>query len=90
VKRVFCTWGEHGAGTVEIHTGTLCITEPHLPKDHHVVDTVGAGDVFIAMALQPLRSIISDWVKDPDRHLKMGVELCGRKICQEGFSNLLL
>jgi sugar/nucleoside kinase (ribokinase family) len=85
VKQVFCTWGEDGAGTVTIDEHAMVITTTsHLPENGRVVDTVGAGDVFIGVILG---SESNETVSQAS--LEEAVEICGRKVCQEGFSNLV-
>jgi len=54
-----------------------------------IVDTVGAGDVFIA-GIMGQRIFYSDHDVPLQELLEKANDLCGRKICQEGFCNLKL
>lgn len=102
-KAIFCTWADGGSGAVNVGDDAISIhrCEAVLPVGGIVVDTIGAGDVFIgsmiaqldqsyrilpiAGPLPPLSTINIDL----DHCLEEANTLCGRKICQEGFGGLV-
>lgn len=87
---LFCTWGENGAvalqkrGTLEEQTFYEGSWAPSMESE--VVDTVGAGDTFIAGMLFALTSHSDDW--SLERKLKFSNEVAGRKVYQNGFAGL--
>lgn len=80
-KELYCAWGEVGAYAID-HDGILYFTES--PMCGHVVDTIGAGDVFNA-------AIINATIKKlslPDC-LNSACQLATKKCGQYGFNGLL-
>ncbi|KAJ5584692.1 pfkB family kinase [Penicillium hispanicum] len=83
-----CTWGQDGAGVFDRATGSVL----HKPayelsaRALQVVDTVGAGDTFIAGMLYALNCKEQEWsVADK---LLFAIWIAGAKVSQEGFSGL--
>lgn len=77
---LFCTWGEQGA-TALLSNGKL-IHASALPV-HDVVDTVGAGDTFIAGIIFCLSRKLNTLTA-----LKFACEVASRKVAQKGFDGL--
>ncbi|PVH93897.1 Ribokinase-like protein [Periconia macrospinosa] len=87
-----CTWGEKGAVAVKKRQdGNEWARVPAWkPTDgchSQVVDTIGAGDTFIAGMLFALTHHEHDW--NLEQKLMLANELAGRKVLQHGFSNLV-
>ncbi|KAK4163535.1 Ketohexokinase [Cladorrhinum sp. PSN259] len=84
---MFCTWGAGGAGMLHLSSGGSryihCPTNP-TGEPISVVDTIGAGDTFIAGALYALH--IESW--DPEAKLAFAVALATKKVQREGFAGL--
>ncbi|KAL1984731.1 hypothetical protein VTN96DRAFT_8764 [Rasamsonia emersonii] len=84
-----CTWGEEGAAIMDLadrNTPTYESTPAYTVAHGQVVDTIGAGDTFIAGMLYSLLCHPDDW--DLSRKLRFANELAGRKVFQEGFTGL--
>ncbi|KAH7381568.1 ketohexokinase [Pyrenochaeta sp. MPI-SDFR-AT-0127] len=84
-----CTWGAGGATAVKkgdehiwAHADAWKVPGS---QDKPVVDTIGAGDTFIAGMLFALKNH-HDWTLA--RKLEFANQLAGRKVLQEGFDNL--
>ncbi|CAG8467587.1 6950_t:CDS:2 [Paraglomus occultum] len=75
---LFCTWGDAGASCFHNPTQRL-FTAPALPITR-VVDTVGAGDTFIAGVIYGLSLGVA-----PESVLRFACELAGHKCLQIGF-----
>ncbi|QKX61087.1 uncharacterized protein TRUGW13939_08233 [Talaromyces rugulosus] len=85
-KYLFCTWGEDGAALLT-RSDSTCISVPALKiADSEVVDTIGAGDTFIAGIFFGLLCHYDEW--EWARKLRFANELAGRKVVQEGFQGL--
>ncbi|KAI2616289.1 pfkB family kinase [Hypoxylon sp. NC1633] len=82
-----CTWGEVGASAFEPSSHSLCVGPAYVSKDSPVVDTIGAGDTFIAGMLFSLLAHDEDW--SLAQKLDFSNELAGRKVVQEGFGDLV-
>ncbi|KAL3485421.1 Ribokinase-like protein [Aspergillus germanicus] len=80
-----CTWGQDGAVALETSTRNLVHSPAYTPSGFQVIDTIGAGDTFIAGLLYGL-ICKGDW--DLSKKLGMANRLAGTKVAQEGFSNL--
>ncbi|KAF2626012.1 ketohexokinase-like protein [Macroventuria anomochaeta] len=88
---LICTWGSSGAEALRKTTNgpTLSASEsgwrPSADQAGQPIDTVGAGDTFIAGMLYTL-------VEQPkwgiDERLAFANELAGRKVYRQGFSGL--
>ncbi|KAK3984793.1 Ketohexokinase [Cladorrhinum sp. PSN332] len=82
---MFCTWGAGGAGMLHLSSGEYihCPANP-TREPISVVDTIGAGDTFIAGALYVLH--IDGW--DLRAKLEYAVALATKKVQMEGFAGL--
>ncbi|KAJ9352081.1 hypothetical protein DTO027B9_6013 [Paecilomyces variotii] len=89
-KIIFCTWGEHGASALELPSQAYVSCPTYKKEGASVVDTIGAGDTFIAGILYALNfhgnSRSESWTLE--RSLGFATELAGRKVIQEGFGGL--
>ncbi|KAL2216218.1 Ribokinase-like protein [Thermoascus aurantiacus ATCC 26904] len=86
-----CTWGEGGAAALELPSQTYTHCPAYkLRSGAEVVDSIGAGDTFIAGMLYALICHGTDaadaWPLD--RAVSFATELAGRKVEQEGFEGL--
>ncbi|CAG7954820.1 unnamed protein product [Penicillium salamii] len=79
-----CTWGDEGAAALEPKTGNFAHIPAHTSEQ--IVDTIGAGDTFIAGLLYGLIYRSKDW--DFPRRLEFANHLAGLKVTQEGFKDL--
>ncbi|CAJ0640450.1 3081_t:CDS:2 [Entrophospora sp. SA101] len=79
---LFCTWGSSGAMCYHNPTQML-YNSPAFPIPN-IVDSVGAGDTFIAGVIYGLTQELS-----PDVCLKFACELAGRKCAQIGFNKVV-
>ncbi|KAL2001657.1 hypothetical protein VTN02DRAFT_1440 [Thermoascus thermophilus] len=94
-----CTWGEDGASALQLPSQTYTHCPAYEPPSGaaEVVDTIGAGDTFIAGMLYAItRHGTADEADDRaapeawpvDRAVGFATELAGRKVAQEGFGGL--
>lgn len=81
-----CTWGDGGASALEVASLTYKHNPAYAAEYSKVVDTIGAGDTFIAGMLYGLICHEDDWTLS--RKLGFANELAGRKVAQDGFSGL--
>ncbi|KAL4929224.1 ketohexokinase [Aspergillus undulatus] len=81
-----CTWGGDGAAGLENRSGNFVHSPAYTPEGFQVVDTIGAGDTFIAGMLYGLTCMRDTW--DLSQKLSMANRLAGTKVTQEGFNNL--
>ncbi|KAK4457757.1 Ketohexokinase [Cladorrhinum samala] len=83
---MFCTWGAGGAGVLRLSGGGEYFHVPAIPTGQQisVVDTIGAGDTFIAGALYALH--IEGW--GLEAKLAFAVGLATTKVQKEGFADL--
>ncbi|OJJ62268.1 hypothetical protein ASPSYDRAFT_40900 [Aspergillus sydowii CBS 593.65] len=81
-----CTWGQDGAAALETTPTNFVHSPAYTPKGFQVVDTIGAGDTFIAGMLYGLVYKGESW--DLSQKLSMANRVAGTKVAQEGFSNL--
>ncbi|KAB8233470.1 pfkB family kinase [Aspergillus alliaceus] len=83
---LFCTWGQDGAVALETRSGDLIHRPAYTTTGFKVVDTIGAGDTFIAGMLHALTSRSDTW--DLSQKLGFANRVAGMKVTQEGFSGL--
>ncbi|KAE8356634.1 pfkB family kinase [Aspergillus coremiiformis] len=83
---LFCTWGQDGAAALETSTGELIHSPAYTAADFKVVDTIGAGDTFIAGMLHALTCRGDAWKLS--QKLEFANRVAGMKVTQEGFSGL--
>ncbi|GFF35515.1 putative PfkB family kinase [Aspergillus lentulus] len=80
-----CTWGEGGAVALDTQTGQLLHSPAYTAPDFQVVDTIGAGDTFIA-------GMLYAWLCQENWNLEKKIHfanrVAGMKVGQEGFSGL--
>ncbi|KAF2665943.1 putative PfkB family kinase [Microthyrium microscopicum] len=81
-----CTWGMQGASVFEPATEAYYHRAAWVSKDSQVVDTIGAGDTFIAGMLYSYLAPNNNW--PVSQKLEFANELAGRKVVQEGFAGL--
>ncbi|KAI1342262.1 Ribokinase-like protein [Xylariaceae sp. FL0016] len=84
---LLCTWGSEGASCLSLPSGNTVscrATEPG--QKIRVVDTLGAGDTFIAGMLFALLCHDQDW--SIDTKLTFAVQLATCKVQQEGFDDI--
>ncbi|QMW38106.1 hypothetical protein G4B11_001342 [Aspergillus flavus] len=83
---LFCTWGEEGAVALETRSGDMIHSPAYTAPDFKVVDTIGAGDTFIAGMLYALIYRGDAW--GLSQKLGFANRVAGMKVAQEGFSGL--
>ncbi|KKK18713.1 hypothetical protein ARAM_001216 [Aspergillus rambellii] len=83
---ICCTWGEDGAVGFETGPKNLVHSQAYTPPDFQLVDSVGAGDAFIAGMLFGLICKGDFW--DLTEKLTVANRVAGMKVAQEGFSGL--
>ncbi|EYE93692.1 pfkB family kinase [Aspergillus ruber CBS 135680] len=80
-----CTWGQDGAVVLETKSTILIHNLAYSAPDFEVVDTIGAGDTFIAGMLYGLLWK-DDW--DTTKKLSFANRVAGMKVAQDGFAGL--
>ncbi|KAI1353591.1 putative PfkB family kinase [Xylaria sp. FL0043] len=81
-----CTWGQQGAYALEPRTDAYSGTVAFHPEGSRVIDTIGAGDTFIAGILYTFLQGHKTW--SLTERLTFANQLAGFKVVQEGFSGL--
>jgi len=76
-----CAWGEYGAFGLSTSTGCIHFEPAHAQRE--VLDSVGAGDTFIAASIHAFLL-----TSDVQRALNCACAVAGRKVAQVGFASL--
>ncbi|KAF9886631.1 Ribosome biogenesis protein brx1 [Aspergillus nanangensis] len=80
------SWAEDGAVALETTHGTLVHRPAYTRDGFKVIDTIGAGDTFIAGMLYGLICQQEKW--DMPQKLDFANRVAGMKVAQDGFSAL--
>ncbi|KAH9992185.1 Ribokinase-like protein [Xylariaceae sp. FL0662B] len=84
---LLCTWGSEGASCLSLPSGNTVSVPATLPGQAiQVVDTVGAGDTFIAGLLFGMLCHQEDW--DAEMKVRFAVQLATCKVQREGFDGV--
>ncbi|KAL8392799.1 hypothetical protein RB595_002834 [Gaeumannomyces hyphopodioides] len=89
-SRLFVTWGAEGASAFSTHDRDYhcCVVKDVAAGDYRVVDTIGAGDTFIAGVIFGLFCRDGDEGRDLQDTLRFAVGLATRKVQIDGFGGL--
>ncbi|KAI0459814.1 Ribokinase-like protein [Xylaria acuta] len=85
-SHLFCTWGSQGAAGLSPDGTAVSCSATQPDQMIRVIDTVGAGDTFIAGILFGFFQHDHDW--DDWTKLSFAVQLATCKVQQEGFNDL--
>ncbi|KAI1111127.1 Ribokinase-like protein [Nemania sp. NC0429] len=85
-SHLFCTWGSQGAACTLPDGTTVSCPAVGSGETIRVIDTVGAGDTFIAGILFGFLHHEHDW--DNGTKLSYAVQVATCKVQQEGFNDL--
>ncbi|KAI1175505.1 Ribokinase-like protein [Nemania sp. FL0916] len=83
---LFCTWGSQGAASSSPDGATVSWPAMQPGQTIRILDTVGAGDTFVAGILFGFLRHEHDW--DSRTKLSFAVRLATCKVQQEGFNGL--
>ncbi|PYH99935.1 pfkB family kinase [Aspergillus ellipticus CBS 707.79] len=81
-----CTWGQNGAVALETKSKSMIHSPAYSAVDFKVVDTIGAGDTFIAGMLYAWLCQGDKW--NLSQKLGFANRIAGMKVSQEGFAGL--
>ncbi|PWY86901.1 pfkB family kinase [Aspergillus heteromorphus CBS 117.55] len=81
-----CTWGQDGAVARDTKSQVTIYSPAYSAEGFQVVDTIGAGDTFIAGILYALLCRGDEW--NLSQKLGFANRLAGMKVSQEGFAGL--
>lgn len=76
--KIICPWGEDGAVAVDLKTEVTYSAKAYPPEK--VVDSLGAGDTFIAATIHCLSAGVP-----LDKSIDFGCRVAGAKIGQVGY-----
>ena len=82
-SHLFCTWGGDGAVACDTSRNEYVSLPAWRPENTCVIDTVGAGDTFIAGILYGFLQHDMDW--SLQRKLDFGIRISGFKVTREGL-----
>ncbi|KAI5924308.1 Ribokinase-like protein [Camillea tinctor] len=86
-SHLLCTWGSQGASCLSLPSEKSVSCSATQPGQAiRVVDTVGAGDTFIAGMLFGLLCHTRDW--NDEKKVRFAVQLATLKVQQEGFDGV--
>ncbi|KAI1076264.1 Ribokinase-like protein [Whalleya microplaca] len=84
---LLCTWGSEGASCLSLPSGNTVSCPATSPTQSiRVVDTVGAGDTFIAGLLFGMLCHPEDW--NAEMKVRFAVQLATCKVQREGFDGV--
>ncbi|OTB05838.1 hypothetical protein M426DRAFT_319521 [Hypoxylon sp. CI-4A] len=84
---ILCTWGSDGASCLSLPSQKAVSCPATLPgQSISVVDTVGAGDTFVAGMLFGLLCHHQDW--DTEKKVQFAVQLATCKVQRDGFDGV--
>lgn len=78
---IICPWGDEGAVALDVSTGSLSTASSCPPQK--IVDTLGAGDTFVAAAIYSL-----DRQKDVQKAIEFGCQVAGAKVGFSGYDGI--
>jgi len=83
---LLCTWGKDGAAALIPSRSIYVFSPSYIAENLQVIDTIGAGDTFMAGMLYGLICHGDDW--SLLQKLQFANKIAGIKVVQEGFSGL--
>ncbi|OXV05591.1 hypothetical protein Egran_06641 [Elaphomyces granulatus] len=83
---LLCTWGKDGAAALIPSSSIYVFSPAYIAENLQVIDTIGAGDTFMAGMLYGLICHGDDW--SLLQKLQFANKIAGIKVVQEGFPGL--